>query len=366
MEVSAPPVARLFRATPYGITFWARLLFELCVGLRPVHRIAAWMSAQGGLTVSPGTLADSLKRFVPLFLPLLEAILVHQNNALVRHADETSWRVQELRGEERSSRAWLWTSVSDDAVCFHTDASRSAEAAGKLFAEVALYAVIVCDRYSAYKQLARMLGGLVTLALCWSHVRREFIDCAAGQPRLEQWCRGWVGRTTDIFRLNEARLEHHDPGLKRQTLAFDTAQAALEAALDILFVQAERELAALPGKAREGKALRSLVNHREGLCVFVGRPEVAPTNNAAERALRGPSIGRRLSFGSDSAKGAVFTAIMSSVVGTLSMNGIDVLRWLQAWLKACAKNGGKPPDDLAPWLPGSMSEERRRAFMAPR
>ena len=45
-------------------------------------------------------------------------------------------------------------------------------------------------------------------------------------------------------------------------------------------------------------------------------------NNKAERFLRGPSIGRRLSFGSDSEDGARFTAIMYSVVGTLSMNGI--------------------------------------------
>ena len=88
-------------------------------------------------------------------------------------------------------------------------------------------------------------------------------------------------------------------------------------------------------------------------------------NNLAERALRGPVIGRRLSFGSNSEDGAEFTAIMYSVVGTLSMNGIDVLRWLKAWLNACAKNGGKPPDDLSPWLPWSMSEERKRAFMAP-
>ena len=51
------------------------------------------------------------------------------------------------------------------------------------------------------------------------------------------------------------------------------------------------------------------------------------------------SIGRRLSFGSDSEKGAEFTAIMYSVVGTLEMNGIDVLRWLEAWLTACAENG---------------------------
>ena len=365
MEVSAPPVPRLFRGTPYGITFWARFLFELCVCLRPVHRIAAWMSAQE-LAVSPGTLANSLKRFVPLFAPLFEAILAHQNEAVLRHADETGWRVQELRGEDRSNRAWLWTSVSDDAVCFHIDASRSAEAAEKLFAGIVLSAVIVCDRYSAYKKLARMLGGLVTLAFCWCHVRRDFIDCAAGQDRLEQWCQRWIERIAEIYRLNDERLTHYDPELKRQIPAFDAAQTALKTALEALFAQAERELAALPGNAREGKALRSLLNHREGLCVFIDRPEVPLDNNKAEKFLRGPSIGRRLSFGSDSEKGAEFTAIMYSVVGTLSMNGIDVLRWLEAWLAACADNGRQPPDDLSPWLPWSMSEERRSQFTAQR
>ena len=55
------------------------------------------------------------------------------------------------------------SSVSSDAVCFHIDPSRSAEAAHKLFAEALPYTVIVCDRYSAYKRLVRLLGGLVTL-----------------------------------------------------------------------------------------------------------------------------------------------------------------------------------------------------------
>ena len=115
MEVSAPPVPRLFPRTPCGTSFWARFLFEHCACLRPVHRVAAWMPGQG-LAVSPGTLADSLKRFVPLFDPVAEAILAHQNQAALRHADETGWRVQELRREDRSSRAWLWTSVGNDAV----------------------------------------------------------------------------------------------------------------------------------------------------------------------------------------------------------------------------------------------------------
>ena len=332
---------------------------------RPLHRVAAWLSDQG-LAVSPGTLANTLKRFVALFEPVAEAILANQNEAALRHADETTWRVQALREEGRSSRAWLWTSVSNDAVYFHIDPSRSAEAAHKLFAEAVLYTVIVCDRYSAYKRLARLLGGLVTLAWCWSHQRRDFIECAAGQVSLTQWCGGWLERIASIYRLNDARLEHYDPGLKRQTPEFDAAQGALNEALDALFAHAERELAGLADQAREGKALRSLVNHRDGLSVFVDRPQVPMDNNLAERVLRGPVIGRRLSFGSDSETGARFTAVMYSVIATLSLNGIDVLRWLEAWLTACAHNGGRPPDDLSPWLPWSMSEDRKRTFMTPR
>ena len=364
LEVSAPPVPRLFDNTLYGISVWACFLFERYGCFRPLNRVGAWLSDRG-LLISPGTLADSVPRFVPLFEPLADAILAHQNKSSLRHADETTWRVQALRETGRSSRAWLWTSVSSDAVYFHIDPSRSAEAAEKLFAEALLHTVIVCDRYSAYKKLARLLGGLVTLAWCWSHMRRDFINCAAGQERLTEWCQRWIERIASIYRLNEVRLAHYNPGLKRQTPMFDAAQDALKEALDGLFSHAERELAGLPDKAREGKTLRSLVNHRDGLSVFLDRPEVPMDNNLAERVLRGPAIGRRLSFGSDSATGARFTALMYSVVGTLNLNGIDVLRWLEEWLAACAANGRRAPEDLSPWLPWSMSEERKRNFTAP-
>ena len=362
MEVSAPPVPRLFANTLYGISVWACFLFERYACFRTLNGVAAWMSDRG-LAISPGTLANSRKRFVPLFEPLYEAILAHQNTAALRHADETSWRVQELRREDRSSRAWLWASVSSDAVCFHIDPSRSAEAALKLFAEARPGTIIVCDRYRAYKRLVRLLGDIAILAYCWSHQRRDYIETAAGQEQLTQWCEGWIGRIAEIFRLNGERLEHYDPGRKRQTAAFRTATRELKKALDGLFAHAKAELAALPERAPEGKALRSLLNHREGLCVFADNPQVPMDNNFVERILRAPAIGRGLSFGSDSEKGAEFTAMMYSVIGTLSMNGIDVLRWLEAWLTACAENGRQPPDDLEPWLPWTMSEERRREFM---
>ena len=364
-EVTAPPVTRLFETTPYGISVWTCMLYERFVCCRPLHRVAAWL-ADMGLAISPGTLADSIKRFVPLFEPLAEAILAHQNEAALRHADETSWRVQAYREKGRSSRAWLWTSVSPDAVYFHIDPSRSAEVAMKLFGSTKGIVVLVCDRFSAYRKLTRELAGKVILQWCWSHQRRSFIDCAAGRVRLRRWCQRWIERIALIYQLNDARLEHHDPAhpLERQTPAFDAARAKLKKAVDELFAAAEAELAGLTDRARRAKPLRSLLNHREGLCVFVDKPFVPMDNNRGELSLRFAVIGRRLSFGSDSEKGAGFTATMYSVAGTLAINGIDVRRWLSEWLTACAENGGQPPDDLSPWLPWSMSEERRRELTA--
>ena len=364
-EVTAPPVARLFDTTPYGISVWACLLYERFVCCRPLQRVAAWL-ADMGLAISPGTLADSIKRFVPLFEPLAKAILAHQNTAALRHADETTWRVQAYREKGRSSRAWLWTSVSDDAVYYHIDPSRSAEVAMKLFGSGKNIVVLVCDRLSTYKRLARELGGKVILQWCWAHQRRSFLDCAAGRVRLTRWCRRWIKRIAEIYRLNDARMKHYARtlALERQTPAFDAAQARLRKAVDGLFATAEAELAGLSDKARRSKPLRSLLNHRKGLCVFVDKPFVPMDNNRGELSLRAAVIARLLSHGSDSVKGAEFTATMYSVAGTLAINGIDVRRWLKEWLTACAENGGKPPADLSPWLPWSMSGERRRELAA--
>ncbi len=86
-------------------------------------------------------------------------------------------------------------------------------------------------------------------------------------------------------------------------------------------------------------------------------------NNVGERALRGRRAEAQLRVRSEA--GARLTAVMYTVLGTVAMNGLDVLRWLRAWLDACAHNGGVPPEDLDPWLAWSMSEERRRAFAVP-
>ena len=107
----------------------------------------------------------------------------------------------------------------------------------------------------------------------WAHVRRDFIKCAAGNEALAEWERRWTGRIALLYRLNGARLEHYDAGLgpDGQNRAFAAAHRELERALGQLFAAARRELDGLPDDAREGKPPRSLLNHREGLSVFLDR-----------------------------------------------------------------------------------------------
>ncbi len=155
-------------------------------------------------------------------------------------------------------------------------------------------------------------------------------------------------------------------GMAQQSRRFGVVHRQLKRARGKLFATAERELAGRAGSDRRGKPLRSLLRHRDGLCVFVDRPDVPMDNNLMERILRDPVIERKLSFGSDSLEGARYSAMMYGIIETLRMNGIDVRKWLDDWLSACAGNGGQPPEDLSPWLPWLMDEDRRRHLKATR
>ncbi len=82
--------------------------------------------------------------------------------------------------------------------------------------------------------------------------------------------------------------------------------------------------------------LTSLLHYRTGLSVCVQQPCVPMDNNRVERALRRVVIGRQLSHGSHSPTGAELQGLLLSVCSTLDMAGIDLGRWLEAFLCECA------------------------------
>ena len=104
------PAPRRPANTLYGTCFWARFLCEPCTCLRPVHRVAAWLSGPG-LAVSPGTLANRLKCVMPRCEPMADASLAHPPDEGSDRRDSAVHR--DLHGAERTGGGFL-RRVRDD------------------------------------------------------------------------------------------------------------------------------------------------------------------------------------------------------------------------------------------------------------
>ena len=108
------------------------------------------------------------------------------------------------------------------------------------------------------------------------------------------------------------------------------------------------------------KVLQSLQEHWGGLTLFVEDPRIPMDNNASERRLRGPAVGRKNYYGSGSLWSGRLAAMLFSIFATLKMAQLNPRTWLQWYLDSCAKEGGKAPTDIQPFLPWNLTAEERR------
>ncbi|MCY4469589.1 MAG: transposase [Thiotrichales bacterium] len=319
--------------------------------------------------MAPGTLADAQSRLLRVFEPLDEAIAERQRRARLVQGDETRWMIHQRSERGENPRCWLWVCVSEDAVRMHIDPNRSARAARVLFAELGetLPVILVCDRYGAYRKLARELAGRFVLATCWVHARRDYIRAAQRHPELRVWSARWLKRFAGLYTRNARRLSHfvRDAAMSAQPPAFVAAHRRLKRKVLELFETAQRELHGLPEDSPKAPALRALVREREGLTVFLDSPSTPMDNNASERAIRAAANSRKVSFGSHGATGARLSAVLFSLFATLAMAGINPHHWLLDYLHACAENAGEAPANLDPWLPWTIDDARLERLRHP-
>ncbi len=386
--ITAPLPPKLIPRSPYDTSFWVEILLGKFRYGQPINRYLQDLTDQG-VPVSPGTVAGGLKRIAPLFEPVLEALYCKQMTEELFHNDETRWEVfVELEGKV-GHRWYLWVTRSKSVIYYIVDPSRSTAVPGAHFAGLCRdRVIIVCDRYSAYKKLAR-LSDVILLAFCWAHVRRDYLDAGRSFTELESWALEWKGSIGALYHHNKLRLAHWDDKctLDEQSPEFQHHHEILTETLQSMHLQATRlaapdvdeqsvdetnhrdSKAAKPlsksAREKQRKVCQSLLNHWQGLTLFMDNPQVPLDNNLAENTLRGPVNGRKNYYGSGSIWSAQLAATLFSILQTLVLWGINPRHWLSAYLNACARNGGKPPQELAPFLPWSMDEARRAQLSAP-
>ena len=392
--VCARPAQRL-GSSQLGSSVWAWSLVQVYGLFRPQAAVARDLAALG-LRVPPSTLSAGLRRLADLCAPLEAAIGDYQQQQVVAQADETSWPVQWLAASEEQGdnkappargqakpKHWLWACVAGKTVRMRILPTRDLEACRQVLDPLVGptgLVVLVCDCYSTYKAFAKLYPGRVVLAHCWAHVRRNFVRVGSGHAALNDWSKAWVKLIGDLFAGNRERLREWDPQqpLAAQSAAFKQCQQQLEAGLREVFERARaegeqciadderlapaergRNGAELARVDAQGRALASLLRHRETLSRFLGEPRIPLDNNLSERVLRGPVIARYTSFGSGGPDGARAAGLLFGVLATVRLAGLNPYAWMLDWLAACARHGGQAPPQLAPWLPWRMSQQRR-------
>jgi len=177
----------------------------------------------------------------------------------------------------------------------------------------------------------------------------------------------WVETIRELYRINKQRLCEWDKALslEQQSPAFAERHQALTEALAGMEQRGDEALRQSELPAPQRAVLASLKTHWAGLTVFVAHPEVPMDNNAGERGVRKGVLGRNAYHGSGSQWSARLMAGMLTVLQTLVHQGINAHHWMNAFLLACAEQGGRCPQDLTPFLPWIMSETRKRALGQP-
>jgi transposase len=113
----------------------------------------------------------------------------------------------------------------------------------------------------------------------------------------------------------------------------------------------EERLGRVSGKMPVAKALRYLLNHWDGLGVFLDDGRVEIDSNSIKRRHRVVATVRRNSLFAGSDAGARSWAIFTSLIQTARLNDVDPVAWLTDVLERMASGAVKTNelDRLLPW-----------------
>ena len=234
------------------------------------------------------------------------------------HVDETGWRT---RGEGRA----LWTATTPDAAFFQIAEHCNREQFNALIGPYP--GIVVSDRWNGYSHLDPNQR-----QVCWSHLQRDFRRHADGLAEQKTFGEQGFPLTDQVFAAwRSYQHEHHD-------------RDRLQAEIAPIQTELRRLLEQASPKSRRNRWHRQFANNLlkvwPALWTFTTTDGVEPTNNPAERALRGPVIHRKLSLGTQSDTGERFAERALSAATTCRMQHRSLFTYLSELL--AAHNRGDP------------------------
>ena len=236
--------------------------------------------------------------------------------------DETGWRTA---GERRA----LWGMFTSHHAFFHLAPDRHEQHAKRLLAGHT--GIVTSDRWWAYAHLP-----LARRQLCWSHLRRDFTAHAEGLAAEKEFGEHGLQLCERVFWAWEVYQHTHDrPELKRTIRQ-----------LQHTYKPIIRGYASKRARNRHCRGIaRNLLKAWPALWTFAAHDGVQPTNNHAERALRGAVIYRKLSLGSQSEAGERRIERLRSASITCRLQHRSLFAYLTDLLATHAR--GDPTPSLA-------------------
>ena len=183
----------------------------------------------------------------------------------------------------------LWGALTRQTAVFRIAAGRHAAEAQTMLGE--RYDGIVCsDRWAGYDYLDP-----TRRQLCWAHLLRDFTAHSEGMGEQED-VRSRRPRRSPRDLFDAWQQFQHDGDRARFKRRITPLQTKLRAELE----HASRKS---PRTKYHRQFARNLLKRWPALWTFTHTDGVEPTNNHAERGLRGAVIYRKLSLGSQSERG---------------------------------------------------------------
>jgi transposase len=233
-----------------------------------------------GARISTGTVDAILTRTADALEQPHEDLRRRVRRAGRLNVDETGWR---RSGERRT----LWGAFTNKLALFRIAQDRHEDRARDLLD--GNQGIVTSDRWWAYNHLP-----LRRRQLCWAHLRRDFKAHAEGLAAEKEFGEHGLRVCDELFWAWEVYVH-------------TSQRARLRNDIRRLRRELKPILRQYAGKAPRYKRTRGMARNLlkawPALWTFADRQGVEPTNNHAERSLRGAVIYRKLSLGSQSEHG---------------------------------------------------------------